>query len=131
MTVLAHEMAAAPAEVPTVTSASQKTVVASAAAAVAGDVEAALTLADDHHPAGEAAVRLRERLRGHIHTLAVPAERYADLLPESREKDIAASTVRFARKVARGCGSDPAIALRLLAKSVAHLARNTDLLRLV
>ncbi|MEV7540997.1 hypothetical protein [Streptomyces sp. NPDC089915] len=130
MTVLAHEMAAAPVEVPTVTSADQETVIASAAAAVAGDVEAALTLAD-HHPAGEASVRLRERLRGHIHTLAVPAERYADLLPESREKDIAASTVRFARKVARDCGSDPAIALRLLAKSVAHLARNTDLLRLV
>ncbi|MFD2119061.1 hypothetical protein ACFSNO_05255 [Streptomyces cirratus] len=60
----------------------------------------------------------------------MPAERYADLLPESRDKDIAASTVRFARKVARDCGSDPAIALRLLAKSVAHLARNTDLLRL-
>ncbi|RPK36346.1 hypothetical protein EES37_27110 [Streptomyces sp. ADI91-18] len=128
MTVLAHEIAAAPAEVPTVTSANQKTVIASAAAAVAGDVEAALTLAD-HHPAGEAAVRLRERLRGHVHTLAVPAERYAALLPESRDKDIAAGTVRFARKVARDCGSDPAIALRLLAKSVAHLARNTDLLR--
>ncbi|MYW48788.1 hypothetical protein [Streptomyces sp. SID161] len=130
MTVLAHEMAAAPAEVPTVTSANQKTVIASAAAAVAGDVEAALTLAD-HHPAGEAAVRLWERLREHVHTLAVPAERYAALLPESRDKDIAAGTVRFARNFARDCGSDPAIALRLLAKSVAHLARNTDLLRLV
>ncbi|MFK0049883.1 hypothetical protein ACIQU4_38405 [Streptomyces sp. NPDC090741] len=128
MTVLAHEMAAAPAEVSTVASANQKTVIASAAAAVAGDVEAALALAG-HHPAGEAAVRLRERLREHVHTLAVPAGRYADLLPESRQKDIAAGTVRFARKVARDCGSDPAIALRLLAKSVAHLARNTDLLR--
>ncbi|MBW5481136.1 DUF6415 family natural product biosynthesis protein [Streptomyces bambusae] len=100
----------------------------SATASVAGDVEAALSLAD-HHPAGQVAVQLRERLRGHIQTLAVPAERYADLLPESREKDIAANTVRFALKVAGGCGSDPAIALRLLAKSVAHLARNTDLLR--
>ncbi|MFD5425515.1 DUF6415 family natural product biosynthesis protein [Streptomyces sp. NPDC127084] len=100
----------------------------SATASVAGDVETALGLAD-HHPSGPLAVQLRERLRGHIRNLAVPAERYAELLPESREKDIAASTVRFARKVADGCGSDPAIALRLLAKSVAHLARNTDLLR--
>lgn len=85
MTVLAHEVATAPVEVPTVTSANQKTVIASAAAAVAGDVEAALTLAD-HHPAGEASVRLRERLREHVHTLAVPAERYAALLPESRTR---------------------------------------------
>ncbi|MFI1649309.1 hypothetical protein ACH4XT_20545 [Streptomyces avidinii] len=74
---------------------------------------------------------MRERLRGHIRVLAVAAEQYAHRLPESREKDIAASTVRFALRVARDCGSDPAIALRLLAKSVAHLARNTDLLRSV
>ncbi|MFD9728806.1 hypothetical protein [Streptomyces sp. NPDC059072] len=128
MTVLAHEAAAVPSEAATVTSAGQETAITSATAAVAGDVEAALALAD-HHPAGEASVRLRERLRERIRTLAAPAERYADLLPESREKDIAAGTVRFARRVARDCGSDPAIALRLLAKSVAHLARYTDLLR--
>ncbi|MGW8777667.1 hypothetical protein ACWGNM_06290 [Streptomyces sp. NPDC055796] len=128
MTVLAHEVAAVPSEAATGTSADQETAITSATAAVAGDVEAALALAD-HQPAGEAAGRLRDRLREHIRTLAVPAERYADLLPESREKDIAAGTVRFARKVARGCGSDPAIALRLLAKSVAHLARYTDLMR--
>ncbi|MFD9336108.1 hypothetical protein ACFWBF_17110 [Streptomyces sp. NPDC060028] len=128
MTVLAHEVAAVPIEAATVTSAGQETAITSATAAVAGDVEAALTLAAQQ-PAGEVAVRLRERLRGHVRSLAVPAERYADLLPESREKDIAASTVRFARKVARDCGSDPAVALRLLAKSVAHLARYTDLLR--
>ncbi|MFI8100230.1 MULTISPECIES: hypothetical protein [unclassified Streptomyces] len=128
MTVLARDVAAVPSETATVTSAGQETAITSATAAVAGDVEAALALAD-HQPAGEAAVRLRDRLREHVHTLAVPAERYADLLPESREKDIAAGTVRFARKVTRDCGSDPAIALRLLAKSVAYLARYTDLLR--
>ncbi|MFB6807936.1 hypothetical protein [Streptomyces sp. NPDC056387] len=128
MTVLAHEVAAVPGEGPTGISAGQEAEVASAAVAVAKDVEAALVLAD-HHPVGEAAVRLRERLRGHVRTLAVPAERYADLLPESREKDIAAGTVRFAHKVARDCGRDPAIALRLLAKSVAHLARYADLLQ--
>ncbi|GAA1572756.1 hypothetical protein [Streptomyces globosus] len=128
MTVLAHEVAAVPSEAATVTSGDQETAITSATAAVAGDVEAALSLAD-HQPAGEASVRLRERLREHVRTLAAPAERYADLLPESRQKDIAAATVRFARKVARDCGSDPAIALRLLAKSAAHLARYTDLLR--
>ncbi|MCX5585544.1 hypothetical protein [Streptomyces erythrochromogenes] len=128
MTVLVHEVAAVPDEVATVIAVVQEERVVSVAAAVAGDVEAALALAG-HHPTGEVAVRLRERLRGHIRTLAVPAGRYAALLPESREKDIAAGTVRFALKVARDCGSDPARALRLLAKSVAHLARNADLLR--
>ncbi|MET8751016.1 hypothetical protein ABZW32_13085 [Streptomyces sp. NPDC004667] len=128
MTVLAHEVAAVPSGAATVTSADQETAITSVTAAVAGDVEAALALAD-HQPAGEASVRLRERLREHVRTLAVPAERYADLLPESRQKDIATATVRFARKVARDCGTDPAIALRLLAKSAAHLARYTDLLR--
>ncbi|MFE3860603.1 hypothetical protein ACFXPT_09205 [Streptomyces goshikiensis] len=118
MTVLAHEVAAGP---------NEEASVSSAAAAVAGDVETALALAD-HHPTGQVAVQVRERLRSHIRTLIVPAERYADLLPECREKDIAASTVRFARNLACG-GGDPAIALRLLAKSVAHLARNADLLR--
>ncbi|MFH8642680.1 hypothetical protein [Streptomyces goshikiensis] len=128
MTVLVHEAAAVPGEEATVTAATEKATAVSAAAAVAGDVETALVLAG-HHPAGEVAVQVRERLRDHIRVLAVPAERYAGRLPEGREKDIAASTVRFALKVARDCGSDPAVALRLLAKSVAHLARNTDLIR--
>ncbi|MFB7178570.1 hypothetical protein ACFCYI_12790 [Streptomyces sp. NPDC056257] len=128
MTVLVHEVAAAPGEVATVTAATEKATTVSASAAVAGDVETALALAG-HHPAGEVAVQVRERLRDHIRVLAVPAERYAGRLPKGREKDIAASTVRFALKVARDCGSDPAVALRLLAKSVAHLARNTDLIR--
>ncbi|MFF2787655.1 hypothetical protein ACFVT6_12925 [Streptomyces sp. NPDC058049] len=127
MTVLAHGVAAGPSEEALVTSADEEASVSSAAA-VAGDVEIALALAD-HHPAGPVAVQVRERLRGHIRTLVVPAERYADLLPECREKDIAASTVRFARNLARDGGRDPAIALRLLAKSVAHLARNADLMR--
>ncbi|MFJ6047647.1 DUF6415 family natural product biosynthesis protein [Streptomyces sp. NPDC092307] len=128
MAVLEHEAAAVPYKELRVTSAGVETPVTSAATAVAGDVETALALAD-HHPTGQAAVQMRQRLRGHIQSLAVPAERYADRLPESREKDIAASTIRFARNLARDGISDPAIALRLLAKSVAHLARNTDLLR--
>ncbi|MFI1651825.1 DUF6415 family natural product biosynthesis protein [Streptomyces avidinii] len=128
MTVPVHEVAVVPGEVATVTAVTEGATTVSAAAAVAGDVETALAFAG-HHPAGEVAVQVRERLRGHIRALAVPAEQYADRLPEGREKEIAASTVRFALRVSRDCGSDPAMALRLLAKSVAHLARNTDLIR--
>ncbi|MFE4633128.1 DUF6415 family natural product biosynthesis protein [Streptomyces sp. NPDC056773] len=101
--------------------------VTSAAADVAGDVETALALSE-HCPTGPAAAQTRERLRHHIRLLIAPAERYAELLPVSREKDIATSAIRFAGQVARDGGRDPAAVLRLLAKSTAHLARYTDLL---
>ncbi|MFJ9940609.1 hypothetical protein [Streptomyces erythrochromogenes] len=128
MSALVYDPATTQHGVAPVTPASEDAPSTSSAVSVAGDVETALALAN-HCPAGQAAVRLRVRLRGHIQTLAVPADRYAGLLPESREKDIVMNAVRFARKVAGGCGSDPAISLRLLAKSAAHLARYADLLR--
>ncbi|WP_369384130.1 DUF6415 family natural product biosynthesis protein [Streptomyces sp. cg36] len=85
------------------------------------DIEIAMALAV-HAPAGEAARRVRQRLRGYITVLAVPAESRVRRMAASRERDVAAGTVRHARSLATS-GGDPAATLRLLAKSVQHLLR--------
>ncbi|MFC0842645.1 DUF6415 family natural product biosynthesis protein [Streptomyces noboritoensis] len=85
------------------------------------DIEIAMALAT-HAPNGEAASRVRERLRGYIALLAAPAESQVRRMEQSRERDVATGTVRHARSLA-GSGGDPAATLRLLAKSVQQLLR--------
>ncbi|MEU5436398.1 DUF6415 family natural product biosynthesis protein [Streptomyces sp. NPDC020719] len=85
------------------------------------DIEIAIALAT-HAPTGEAASRVRERLRGYITLLAAPAERQARRMEQSRERDVATGTIRYARSLATS-GGDPAATLRLLAKRVQHLLR--------
>ncbi|WP_328967520.1 hypothetical protein [Streptomyces sp. NBC_00239] len=89
---------------------------------VACDIDTALALAD-HAPHGTAAAQLRERLRQHITNLAVPAQEFADWMPDGRGRDIALATVHHARNMAATQGGDPVASLRLLAKLAQHLAR--------
>ncbi|WP_424213533.1 hypothetical protein ACN20G_16420 [Streptomyces sp. BI20] len=101
-----------PSEAPVVTS----------PATVSADVEIALSLSV-HCPAGPAAETVRQRLRVHVGALADAADAYARSLGDCRARDIALDTVRHARKVAEDRGLDPAINLRLLAKSAEYVAR--------
>ncbi|MCY0932154.1 hypothetical protein OTB20_39530 [Streptomyces sp. H27-H1] len=89
---------------------------------VARDVEIALALAEAC-PAGAAARAVRDRLRTRIRALADPAEAFAHTMADSRPRDIALATVRYARDLAADPGGDPVASLRLLAKSAQHLIR--------
>ncbi|MFF9076568.1 hypothetical protein ACF1FX_26340 [Streptomyces sp. NPDC014646] len=93
-----------------------------AAAVMAADVRLALDLANGR-PTGEAADAVRTRLRAYVAALADPADVYAAGLADPRARDIARNTVHHARAVARDEMHDPAVNLRLLAKSVDHLSR--------
>jgi hypothetical protein len=89
---------------------------------MASDIQLALDLANGR-PTGEAADAVRVRLRAYITVLADPADTFAASLGDSRARDIAVNTVRHARAVAQDAVHDPATNLRLLAKSVHHLAQ--------
>ncbi|SFY37503.1 hypothetical protein OH786_19950 [Streptomyces atratus] len=89
---------------------------------MAADVRLALDLANGR-PTGEAADAVRARLRACIAALAGPADVFAAGLADLRARDIATNTVRHARAVAQDEVHDPAVNLRLLAKSVDHLSR--------
>lgn len=93
-------------------------------AEVAHDAQLAMTLAAGRST-GEVADALRDRLRGHIDTLADQADSYAHTLPDDRARDIARETVRHARTVAadRSRFQESAASLRLLAKAAEFMAR--------
>ncbi|MFJ1591508.1 DUF6415 family natural product biosynthesis protein [Kitasatospora albolonga] len=90
---------------------------------MARDSDLALSLISRRNITTAEADEVRERLRGHVNTLLVPASRFADSLADSRAKDIAQATVEHARRVAEDQEGDPEAALRLLAKSVTLLLR--------
>ncbi|WP_327358013.1 DUF6415 family natural product biosynthesis protein [Streptomyces sp. NBC_01304] len=86
------------------------------------DVDLALVLSRAR-PTGPTTDELRRRLREYIGLLADPAENYGRSLADSRQQDIVLDTVRHARAVAADLDQDPAVGLRLLAKSASYLAR--------
>ncbi|MFF0059682.1 DUF6415 family natural product biosynthesis protein [Streptomyces microflavus] len=94
-----------------------------ATAEMVRDSDLALSLISRHDIAGAEAGEVRERLRGHVNALLVPASTFADSLADSRAKDIAQATVEHARRVAEEREGDPEATLRLLAKSVTLLLR--------
>ncbi|MFD6874398.1 MULTISPECIES: hypothetical protein [unclassified Streptomyces] len=89
---------------------------------VARDVEIALALADARL-SGDTARAIRESLRDRIRALTDPAEAFARAMEDSRPRDVAIATVRYARHLAEHPGDDLVASLRLLAKSAQHLAR--------
>lgn len=96
---------------------------------LSADIETALGLAD-FAPMGPTSCAVVGRLRDHISASLEEANRYVISLPcGSRDRDIAAETIRYAGTLMTRHCPDPAARLRLHAKAAQHICRYADTYR--